>query len=136
MTTSARLPPGRVHAPASTRVAWSAPCQACASHALVPLSLVSQRSFSSSHCAAAADDDRASLLLASSYPGRYLQPAIAVVLGFIGVNLIGECGGIEVPTVSSLLFVLGVLGTGVGASILEATADGEVGETDESDGKA
>ena len=61
---------------------------------------------------------------------RYLQPAIAVVLGFIGVKLIGEFGGIEVPTVSSLLFVLGVLGTGVAASVLEATAE------DDADGGA
>lgn len=68
---------------------------------------------------------------------KYLQPAIAVVLGFIGVKLIGEFGGIEVPTVSSLLFVLGVLGTGVGASILEATADdSDAGETDDPDANA
>ena len=52
----------------------------------------------------------------------YLRPAIAVVLGFIGVKLIGEFGGYEIPTVSSLLIVLGVLGTGVGLSVLEATS--------------
>jgi len=54
---------------------------------------------------------------------KYLRPAIAVVLGFIGVKLIGEFAGFEISTVSSLLVVLGVLGTGVGASVLEATAE-------------
>lgn len=53
----------------------------------------------------------------------YLQPAIAVVLGFIGVKLIGEFAGIDVPTIASLLFVLTVLGTGIGASILETVAE-------------
>ena len=56
---------------------------------------------------------------------QYLQPAIAVVLGFIGVKLIGSFAGFEIPTVSSLLLVLGTLGTGVGLSILEATAEDE-----------
>ena len=68
-----------------------------------------------------------------------MQPAIAVVLGFIGVKLIGEFGGIEVPTVSSLLFVLGVLGTGVAASVLEATAEGDAegdAGAEDVDGKA
>ena len=54
---------------------------------------------------------------------KYLRPAIAVVLGFIGVKLIGSFAGFEIPTVSSLLLVLGVLGSGVGLSVLEVTAD-------------
>ena len=53
---------------------------------------------------------------------KYLQPAIAVVLGFIGAKLIGSFAGYELPTISSLLLVLGVLGTGVGLSVLEATS--------------
>ena len=48
-----------------------------------------------------------------------------MVLGFIGFKLIGSFAGYEVPTVSSLLLVLGVLGTGVGLSVLEASADAE-----------
>ena len=51
-----------------------------------------------------------------------LQPAIAIVLGFIGLKLIGSFAGYEIPTESSLLLVLGVLGSGVGLSVLEATA--------------
>ena len=66
----------------------------------------------------------AGLVMTCSSPEAALI-VFAVVLGFIGLKLVGEFGGVEVPTVSSLLFVLGVLGTGVGASILEATADGE-----------
>jgi len=54
---------------------------------------------------------------------KYLRPAIAVVLGFIGVKLIGEFAGFEVSTLSSLLLVLGVLGTGVGLSVLESSAE-------------
>jgi len=52
----------------------------------------------------------------------YLRPAIAVVLGFIGLKLIGSFAGFEIPTLDSLLLVLGTLGTGVGLSVLEATA--------------
>jgi len=52
----------------------------------------------------------------------YLRPAIAVVLGFIGLKLIGSFAGYEIPTLDSLLLVLGTLGTGVGLSVLEATA--------------
>ena len=55
----------------------------------------------------------------------YLRPAIAVVLGFIGLKLIGSFAGVEVPTLTSLTLVLGVLGSGVGLSILDATAKDE-----------
>ena len=34
-----------------------------------------------------------------------------------------SCARQQVPTISSLLVVLGVLGTGVGLSVLEATAE-------------
>ena len=55
-----------------------------------------------------------------------------MVLGFIGVKLIGSFAGYELPTISSLLLVLGVLGTGVGLSVLEATAEAaEASETTE-----
>lgn len=56
---------------------------------------------------------------------EYLRPAIAVVLAFIGAKLIASFGGYEVPTVSSLIFVLGTLGTGVGLSVMEGTAPDE-----------
>jgi len=50
---------------------------------------------------------------------KYLQPAIAIVLAFIGGKLIGSFAGYEVPTETSLLLVLGVLGGGVGLSVYE-----------------
>jgi len=56
---------------------------------------------------------------------QYLRPAIAIVLGFIGAKLIGSFAGFEVPTLTSLLLVLGVLGTGVGLSVFEAASAGE-----------
>ena len=60
---------------------------------------------------------------------KYVRPAIALVLGFIGLKLIGEFVGVEVDTLTSLLVVIGTLGSGVGASILlpdaEACADDE-----------
>lgn len=51
----------------------------------------------------------------------YLRPAIALVLGFIGLKLIGSFAGYELPTLASLLLVLGVLGTGVGLSVITGT---------------
>ena len=65
------------------------------------------------------------LALASSLTSPPLSCSCQVVLGFIGVKLIGSFAGYEVPTESSLLLVLGVLGTGVGLSVLEASADAE-----------
>lgn len=59
----------------------------------------------------------------------YLEPAIAVVLGFIGLKLVGSFAGYEIPTSSSLLLVLGVLGSGVGLSVLDSTS--KAGDDDE-----
>mmetsp|Transcript_41591 Transcript_41591/g.47267 ORF Transcript_41591/g.47267 Transcript_41591/m.47267 type:complete len:394 (-) Transcript_41591:220-1401(-) len=49
----------------------------------------------------------------------YLEPAVAVVLGFIGSKLIGEYFGYEIPTVLSLTIVASLLGTGIIASVVE-----------------
>jgi TerC family integral membrane protein len=49
---------------------------------------------------------------------KYLRPAIAIVLGFIGAKLIGEFAGFEVSTLASLVVVATTLGAGVGASVL------------------
>eukprot|EP00586_Coscinodiscus_wailesii_P019802 CAMPEP_0172513552 /NCGR_PEP_ID=MMETSP1066-20121228/253514_1 /TAXON_ID=671091 /ORGANISM="Coscinodiscus wailesii, Strain CCMP2513" /LENGTH=346 /DNA_ID=CAMNT_0013293877 /DNA_START=483 /DNA_END=1524 /DNA_ORIENTATION=+ len=49
---------------------------------------------------------------------QYLEPAVAVVLGFIGAKLIGEYFGLLIPTELSLLIVASLLFVGVGASIL------------------
>jgi predicted tellurium resistance membrane protein TerC len=50
---------------------------------------------------------------------KYLEPAVAVVLGFIGCKMIAEFLGIEVPTEISLGMVLVVLGSGIGLSVYE-----------------
>lgn len=49
---------------------------------------------------------------------RYLDKAVAAVLGFIGVKMLAEFGGVHIPTDTSLFIVAGVLGAGVGASLL------------------
>mmetsp|Transcript_11232 Transcript_11232/g.19088 ORF Transcript_11232/g.19088 Transcript_11232/m.19088 type:complete len:370 (-) Transcript_11232:908-2017(-) len=49
----------------------------------------------------------------------YLEPAVSAVLGFIGGKMIGEYFGYCVPTEIALTVVATVLGSGVGASVLE-----------------
>lgn len=51
---------------------------------------------------------------------------MAVVLGFIGVKLIAEFFGIDVPTEISLGMVLVLLGSGVGLSIYEKEQVGSI----------
>lgn len=50
---------------------------------------------------------------------KYLEPAVALVLGFIGSKMIAEYFGYEVPTNVALMVVASLLGTGVGASVAE-----------------
>jgi predicted tellurium resistance membrane protein TerC len=50
---------------------------------------------------------------------KYLEPAVAVVLGFIGCKMIAEYFGYHMPTEVALAVVASFLGTGIGASILE-----------------
>ena len=50
---------------------------------------------------------------------KYLEPAVAVVLGFIGCKMIAEYFGYHIPTEVALTVVASFLGTGIGASILE-----------------
>jgi len=58
-------------------------------------------------------------LLSSVLAGlRYLQPALAIVLGFIGVKMIAEFAGAEISNVTSLSAITGILGVGVLASIV------------------
>ena len=56
----------------------------------------------------------------SACPGPPSPPphAVAVVLGFVGVKILADFGGYHVPTDVSLAFVAGILGLGVGASLL------------------
>jgi len=48
---------------------------------------------------------------------EYLEPAVAVVLGFVGVKLVGEYFGYEIPVQASLAVVATMLSGGVGASL-------------------
>ena len=49
---------------------------------------------------------------------RYLDKAIAIVLGFVGAKIILDFAGLAIPTEASLAIVTSVLGVGVGASLL------------------
>jgi TerC family integral membrane protein len=50
---------------------------------------------------------------------RYLKPAVALVLGFVGSKMIAEYCHIDIGTGLSLAVVCSILGTGVIASIME-----------------
>jgi len=50
---------------------------------------------------------------------KYLEKAVAVVLGFIGAKLIAEYFGVIISTELSLGVVVTLLGAGVAASILD-----------------
>jgi len=50
---------------------------------------------------------------------KYLEPAVALVLGFIGSKMVCEYFGYEVSTPISLAVVASLLATGVGASVWE-----------------
>ena len=47
----------------------------------------------------------------------YLKPAVASILGLVGLKLGVEYFGIEIPNLLSLAVIISLLGTGVGASI-------------------
>lgn len=50
---------------------------------------------------------------------KYLEPAVALVLGFIGSKMVAEYFGYEVPTNIALGVVASLLVSGVGASVWE-----------------
>lgn len=50
---------------------------------------------------------------------EYLEPAVAVVLGFIGFKMIAEYFGYGIPTEVALAVVAGLLSTGIGLSVWE-----------------
>ncbi|KAL7539427.1 hypothetical protein ACHAWF_006402 [Thalassiosira exigua] len=54
---------------------------------------------------------------------KYLEPAVGVVLGFIGSKMIGEYFGYEIPTEAALGVVLFFLSGGVGLSLWEKRQD-------------
>lgn len=54
---------------------------------------------------------------------EYLEPAVAVVLGFIGFKMIAEYFGYLIPTGIALCVVAGLLATGVGLSVWQKKLD-------------
>jgi predicted tellurium resistance membrane protein TerC len=50
---------------------------------------------------------------------KYLEPAVALVLGFIGLKMIAEYFGYILPTTISLVVVATLLSAGVGLSVLD-----------------
>ena len=56
---------------------------------------------------------------------KYLEKAVAVVLGFIGGKMIAEYFGAEIPTEFSVGVVITMLGTGVLASVLDNSKENE-----------
>jgi predicted tellurium resistance membrane protein TerC len=59
---------------------------------------------------------------------KYLEPAVAVVLGFIGCKMIAEFFGSEIPTAAALGVVASVLSAGIGASLWEKRQKLQQGE--------
>lgn len=57
---------------------------------------------------------------------KYLEPAVAIVLGFIGVKMVAEFFGFLVPTEVSLGVVMTMLSGGVGLSLYEKDNDDEI----------
>lgn len=49
---------------------------------------------------------------------EYLQPAVALVLGFVGAKMVAEFYGAEISIATSLGVIMGILVSGVGLSIL------------------
>ena len=48
---------------------------------------------------------------------KYLEPAVALVLGFIGTKMIGEYAGFQIPTAIALGVVATFLGSGIALSV-------------------
>merc|ERR1712038_938325 len=51
---------------------------------------------------------------------HYLKPAVALVLGFVGIKMIAEYFHVEISTGTSLAVICSLLGAGVVASIVES----------------
>eukprot|EP00929_Paragymnodinium_shiwhaense_P068404 TRINITY_DN34393_c0_g2_i1.p1 TRINITY_DN34393_c0_g2~~TRINITY_DN34393_c0_g2_i1.p1 ORF type:complete len:453 (+),score=78.81 TRINITY_DN34393_c0_g2_i1:126-1484(+) len=48
----------------------------------------------------------------------YLDKAVSIVLGFVGLKLGGEVFGFEIESIASLVVIVAILGIGIGASVL------------------
>lgn len=58
------------------------------------------------------------LAFPSPRPAPPPPPAVALVLGFVGVKILADFGGYHISTGASLGVVAGILGLGVGTSLL------------------
>jgi predicted tellurium resistance membrane protein TerC len=58
----------------------------------------------------------------------YLEPAVALVLGFIGGKMVVEYAGYEIPTSVALCIVASVISTGVGLSLWDRRRQNTVAE--------
>lgn len=56
---------------------------------------------------------------------EYLEPAVGLVLGFVGLKMVGGFFGVEVPPAESLAVILSLLGGGVGLSYLNRNDEEE-----------
>ncbi|EEH55066.1 uncharacterized protein MICPUCDRAFT_19295 [Micromonas pusilla CCMP1545] len=56
---------------------------------------------------------------------EYLQTAVAAVLGFVGLKMVADFGGVHVSTTASLAVVVGMLGAGVALSLAKKGDDDE-----------
>jgi len=61
---------------------------------------------------------------------KYLEPAVAIVLGFIGLKMIFEFFGMHVPTELSLGVVITLLSGGISLSVWEKGKNGTTATTD------
>lgn len=50
---------------------------------------------------------------------KYLEPAVAIILAFIGGKMIAEYFEYIIPTEQALAVIIAILGIGVGASVWE-----------------
>jgi predicted tellurium resistance membrane protein TerC len=57
------------------------------------------------------------ILLKAATDLKHLEPAVTIVLGWIGAKMIAEFFGYTIPTELALGVVLTCLGTGVGLSV-------------------
>eukprot|EP00977_Amphora_coffeiformis_P009719 scaffold2235_cov167-Amphora_coffeaeformis.AAC.8 len=54
---------------------------------------------------------------------KYLEPAVALVLGFIGSKMIAEYAGFSIPTAIALGIVATLLGSGIALSVWERSRE-------------
>jgi predicted tellurium resistance membrane protein TerC len=61
---------------------------------------------------------------------KYLEPAVALILAFIGAKMIAEYFGYTIPTEEALAVIISLLSVGVGASVLDKMKNERDGTND------